>query len=273
MRQRWAVRLFPIFVLALFSSTTLVAKSRDHSNSSKTELPASDYLVPQLQNGQKLSNIFSRTIDFKGQGFDELVRRVSGTDNYSVISVAPDAFTVSQDYRYDGLQEGSGDTVIKDGGRTICFRDKCSTSLEASGLSFNPNLWGRPSGPLHAGMSWNVELTRAWELGPAGKQTVTVISVDSATRTVTLQREGNGDGFFDHDFKQVHLTKEGKTFLADVKPGPSHWIGLTTFQQGIIVSDEPLVQRPITLTAPELGSVSAVERQYILLNKMPSAIL
>lgn len=44
-------------------------------------------------------------------------------------------------------------------------------------------------------MSWQVPIAEPWELGPAGEQTVTVLSIDSAEHSVTLKREGSGDGW------------------------------------------------------------------------------
>jgi hypothetical protein len=55
-----------------------------------------------------------------------------------------------------------------------------------------------------------------------------------------------------------------------VVPGASRWIGYTTFREGVVISDELIVERPLTLTAEGLGSVAASEREYILLNAMPA---
>ncbi|HEY6328038.1 MAG TPA: hypothetical protein VI756_01785, partial [Blastocatellia bacterium] len=86
---------------------------------------------------------------------------------------------------------------------------------------------------------------------------------------VTLQREGTGTGFFDGDAKQIPVTKDGKSYNAGVEPGPSHWTGYTVFKEGVVVSDELLVERPVTLHCGELGDKTGSERQYILLNAMP----
>jgi len=53
-----------------------------------------------------------------------------------------------------------------------------------------------------------------------------------------------------------------------VTPDTSHWIGYTMFKNGLVISDELLVSRPVTLTADNL-KFDAVERKYILLNAMP----
>jgi hypothetical protein len=126
-----------------------------------------------------------------------------------------------------------------------------------------------PAGELYKGMTWRVDISQPWELGPAGEQTVTAISLDACNKTVTLEREGSGDGFFDNDSKQVPIVKDGKPYNVDVVPGHSHWIGYTTVREGVILSDELLVTRPVTLSSREVGTLPAVERQYILLNAMP----
>lgn len=143
------------------------------------------------------------------------------------------------------------------------------TATDASGLLYNAGVWGSPPSSLRKGTSWDVVIAEPWELGPAGKETVTVLALDPAEHTVTLRREGSGDGFFDNDAKQVHLTKDGKNYTADVSPGRAQWRGYTTFREGIVISDELLVERPVTLTSKELGSMAGTERQYILLNAMP----
>jgi hypothetical protein len=145
----------------------------------------------------------------------------------------------------------------------------CTTATDASGLLYNAEIWSLPPNSLRKGTSWDVVIAEPWELGPAGKETVTVLALDVAEHSVTLQREGSGEGFFDNDSKQVHLTKDGKSYVADVSPGRSRWRGYTTFREGIVMSDELLVERPVTLTSKELGSIAGTERQYILLNAMP----
>lgn len=97
-----------------------------------------------------------------------------------------------------------------------------------------------------------------------------MLAVDAAGHSVTLQREGSGEGFFDNDAKQVRVTKDGKNYVADLSPGKAHWIGYATFREGIVTSDELLVERPVTLATKELGNLAGTEREYILLNEMPT---
>ncbi|MGZ7072625.1 MAG: hypothetical protein ACXVKL_09310, partial [Candidatus Angelobacter sp.] len=68
---------------------------------------------------------------------------------------------------------------------------------------------------------------------------------------------------------QIHITKAGKSYLVDVAPGKAHWIGYTTFREGVVISDELLVDRSVTLSSKELASITTSQREYILLNAMP----
>jgi hypothetical protein len=236
------------------------------------ELPASAYLQAHVQLGQKFSNVFSRAVAYKAEGVDDVVRRVSGTAEYIVSESSPEKVVLDGTFLYDGRPEAKGKTEIKDHGRISCWEGKCATATDASGLLYNAGIWGSPPGNLHKGTSWEAVIVEPWELGPPGKETVTVLAVDTTEHSVTLQREGSGEGFFDNDAKQVHVTKEGKNYVADMSPGKSHWIGYTTFREGIVMSDELLVERPVTLSSKELGSLAGTEREYILLNEMPTAV-
>jgi hypothetical protein len=233
------------------------------------ELSSNLGLQPHVQPGQKFSNVFSRAIAYKAGGVDDVVRRISGTAEYVVGESTPEEIAVDGTFLYDGKPEAKGKTKFKDQGRVSCWEGKCATATDASGLVYNAEIWGLPPNSLRKGTSWEVVIAEPWELGPAGKETVTVLALDVAEHSVTLQREGSGKGFFDNDSKQVHLTKDGKSYVADVSPGRSQWRGYTTFREGIVMSDELLVERPVTLTSKELGSIAGTERQYILLNAMP----
>lgn len=235
------------------------------------EIPASVYLQTNLHVGQTLKNVFSRTIAFKGDGFDELAFRASGTATYVVTAVSPSGLTFDGSFRYDGRPESHGKTEIKDGGRTACYEGKCSTSTDASGLLYNPFIWGEPEGAIHTGSSWKVSIPQPWELGPSGEETVTVMEMDPKNHAVTLKREGSGDGFFADEHQQIHVTSNGKTYLATLVPGRAHWIGFTRFREGVVISDELVVERTVTLDRQNLGSIPAQQREYILLNASPSS--
>jgi hypothetical protein len=232
---------------------------------------SSAYLEPHTQRGQKFSNVFSRTIAFRADGFDDVVKRVSGTAEYLVRESSPEKMVAEATVLYDGKPQAKGTAEIKDQGRVSCWDGKCSAATDASGLTYSAAVWGVPPKTLHKGTSWNVVIAQPWELGPAGTETVTVLAIDPAEHSVILQREGNGDGRFEGDGKPVQLTKEGKTYAADVNPGRSHWKGYTTFREGIVISDELLVERPVTMSAKEIDGIAGTQREYILLNAMPSS--
>jgi hypothetical protein len=243
----------------------------DEVKCGRTQEPVSaeDYLNPKLQPGATYSNVFSLAISYKADGIDEMVRRVSGTESYKVVSAVPDDFMFEERGRYDGHPESTGKSEIKDHGRTVCYESKCRTYTDGSGLLYNALLWGEPKGELHPGMSWTVTIAQPWELGPAGEQTVTVESVDPATHTVMLKREGAAEGWSLADKKQISASKGDQKFTADVAPGKAHWSGYTVFREGVVISDELLMERPVKLSAKETGTLDGVQRAYFLLNAMP----
>ncbi|MEI7035175.1 hypothetical protein [Fulvimonas yonginensis] len=114
-----------------------------------------------------------------------------------------------------------------------------------------------------------MDIAGPWELGPRGRQTVTVVALDPADARVTLEREGEGGGAYLGDRLAATLVRAGRSYAVRVQPGRSHWIGYTTFRAGVVLSDELLVERPVTLVSDELGRVPAHEREYILLAAMP----
>lgn len=235
----------------------------------KDVLKSADYFTPDVLPGQTYNTVFSRTISFKGDAIDEFVRRAAGTASTTVTKVGKDEIDSDDVWRYDGIQEGHASSERKDSGRTACSNGKCSTATDASGTFYNALFWGRPPDTIQAGMTWVVHIDIPWELGPAGDQTVTVLLVDPTSGTVILKREGSGAGGYAGDLKQIPVVRSGKTYKVDVTPGPSHWIGQTILRRGVVLSDELLVERPVTLSSTDFGTVSANERQFILLNAAP----
>lgn len=233
-------------------------------------IEASRCLETKMTVSQEIGNVFSRTISFQVDGFDPLVRRVSGTGIYKVEKATPEQIVMNSSFLYDGNPLSTGETTVKDGGRTICWKGSCSASTDASGVSINPLFWGAPKGKLHVGQTWEVAIAIPWELGPAGKETVKVVSIDPANDTITLEREGEGEGDAVNEFKKLSLVKDKKNYVVDVAAGKAKWSGYATFRRGIILSDVLLVERPVTVTSTELGQSSGTERQYILLNSAPA---
>jgi hypothetical protein len=263
------MRLF-LVSLVIFAPLPLAAAQKT-GRAPAQETAASVYLAPKLQIGQRLGNMFSRATSYQAEGIDELVRRVSGTAVYVVAENSPASLVLDSEIRYDGKPVYKGKTEMKDHGRISCYDGNCSSATDASGLLYNPLLWGDPKGTIRKGMKWTVSIAEPWELGPPGEQTITVIEADPVNHSVTLKREGSGDGYFAGDRKQIQVSKGGQNYLVDVSPGRSHWTGYTRFREGIVISDELLVERPVTLSSKELVSLPAEERQYILLNATPSS--
>lgn len=259
------------FVPIFFADHTKLRKN-SASDAAGDGVAARLYLEPRLHAGEVLGNIFSRTISFTGENIEVAVRRVSGTATYTVVESSPEKLVFSGRFLYDGKPEAQAKTEIRDHGRTVCYDGKCAAAIDASGLLYNPLNWGDPPVTFSQGKSWVVSIADPWELGPSGKQTVTVMSADPSNHSVTLKRDGTGEGFFADEKKQVSVIRDGKTYTADIVPGRSHWVGYTTFREGVVISDELLTVRSVTLTSKELGSVAALEREYILLNQMPTAL-
>jgi len=257
--------------LGISAATFLpILTASGHSITDDSHKPAT-YLHPALAKDQIISQVFSRTISTTGAGIDPLVKRISGTGTYRVTAVGEHEDSFDAKFLYDGRPPSVGAVQIRKDGRESCWDNQCSTATDASGLLFNPLLWGAPSGTISFGTKWHTQIALPWELGPQGEEDVTVISLDPATSTITLLRQGSGDGAFDHDAAQLKVTSKGAEYTVDVKPGHASWSGYTIFSKGIVISDELLVERALTLSSKELGSIAASQRQYILLNKMPQA--
>lgn len=114
-------------------------------------------LAPEFHAGDRFDNVFSRTIAYRAAGFDENVRRVSGSASYTVLEGSTTQPRLRIDYHYDGLQQGSGTVEFRDRGATSCFNGKCTPNTDASGLAWNPRLWGAP-----AASRWPVRCNDAW---------------------------------------------------------------------------------------------------------------
>lgn len=250
-------------------SALLALLSLPATGSAATPSTTAAALTPSLHAGDVFGNVFSRTIALQAPGFDDAVRRVSGTASYRVVDATATPPRLRIDYLYDGRPAGSGSVALPDEGATNCYDGKCAPNTDASGLAYNPLLWGRAPATLRVGQHWTVEIKSPWELGPAGRQTVTVVAFDPASHTVSLEREGSGNGPWLGDASQLTLTRGDRSYAVARQPGRAHWHGRTTFRDGIVLSDELISTRPVTLTSAQLGRIEGVERQYILLNATP----
>ncbi|HEY8928893.1 MAG TPA: hypothetical protein VIM55_06865 [Mucilaginibacter sp.] len=254
-----------LVILFTYSSSAQALRAKYRSGDKNT---SAWYFTTAFLPGEKVGNIYSRTIAYSGDGFNDLVQRVSGSSVYKVTNDNYLGPEFEETDLYDGRPAATGHSIIGRSGQGS-YNGKTFMNTSASGLLFSELVWGKLPAKLHEGDSWQVELTQAWELGGPGTQTVTVMQMDAEHHTITLKREGNSEGFFDGDAKQIPITtKDGKKLTADVLPGTAHWTGYTIFKNGVVISDELLVTRPITIKAGDV-SWSGNQREYILLNAMP----
>jgi hypothetical protein len=228
------------------------------------------YLVPQIQPGQTYSNVFSISRSVKADGFDELVRRNGGSADYSAIESGNDSWGFRATYHYDGRMVQQEVGHFRNAGQLYCADNVCNRYLDASGLLYNPALWGTPPKHLHEGMSWTVDIAGPWELG-GGKshQTVTVVLADPTSETVMLMREGASNGQFENEPTQIKLAQGEQLIALDLVPGAAHWIGYATFRQGLVVSDELVVTRIDVLRGSDGREYPATERRIMLLIASP----
>lgn len=260
MRMRW---------LAAFIAPLLAVTSAQAADGAAL-------LAPHFVTGQTISNVFSIMHSTQAQGYDELARRNGGSADYTVLAVDEHSSRLRVAYRYDGRPPGEQVTVARDAGRTNCNvdatgKEDCQPYLDGSGLVYNPLLWGDPPARLTPGMTWKVSIAPAWELGGAnGVEQVSVVSVDSATGTVVLLREGESSGLFGQgESAQRKLTHEGKEETVTLTAGKAHWKGYTTIVKGVIFSDSLLVTREDTVLGSSGAPVPATERWIMLLNAAP----
>jgi hypothetical protein len=247
--------------------STLIHAALAQRGITKANNPQDYYFAHKFKTGEKFGTIFSRTIAVTGDDFQSFVFRISGTGNYSVTSMKENQPDFDAVFLYDGRPEDRSKTGIRDSGKTLLYNGKSSVNTDASGLTFNPLLWGTPPVKLKTGDSWEVSIDQPWELGGTGRQRVEVIDVDPVTHLIRLKREGDGQGAFADDQPEMEIVSKGQRLRVKVTFGKNHWVGYTTFKNGIVISDELVVTRPLTLTH-DAQQFAASQRQYILLNQM-----
>ncbi|HEX4299249.1 MAG TPA: hypothetical protein VH327_00105 [Gammaproteobacteria bacterium] len=233
------------------------------------ETKTNPYVTLQLQKGQVYATVFSKALEVRGEGFDDYTGRYSGTAAYKVLDPNPDR--PEFDLKSPAFDKATYHVMLTllEHGRQNCIEGKCEVDRETSGLTFNPLLWGMPAGELKVGQTWQLVVTEPWEIGPQGIETVSIVSLDPATGAATLRREGNGSGASQDDARKLSIVIKGRKLEATVTAGASHWSGLTTIQHGMILNDEILIRRSVTLQT-EAGQFSAEETEYTLLNQMPT---
>jgi hypothetical protein len=265
------IMVVSMFSILLFSPGNIVF---GHSKPA-TDDKASAYFTVQPHPGEILYYIGFRTVVISAPGLDRSVVSPSGSEaNFTILpGSTPNDLKMTTSARIEGqFQVENAPYELSDRGDTECFQGKCYPEHSASSMVAKASIWGLPAGPLHAGMSWAVDISHAWEFGPAGKQTIRVISVDPGDGSVTLTRDGEGDGAPYPASDTIVVTKGGQSYTVSVKHGHTHWSGKATIQHGLIVSDECLSDAEVELSSPEFGKVTGRERMFMALMQHPEAI-
>jgi hypothetical protein len=235
----------------------------------------SAYFTMQPNPGEILYYIGFRTMVISAPALDRSVVSPSGSEaSFTILpgSTSSD-LKMTTSARIEGqFQVENAPYELRDHGDTECFQGKCSPDHSASSMVAKASIWGLPAGPLHAGMSWTVEISHAWEFGPAGKQTIRVISVDPEDGSVVLTRDGEGDGPRAQAGNTTVVTKGGHSYTVSVKRGRTHWSGKATIQHGLIVSDECLADAEVELSSPKFGKMTGRERMFMALMQHPEPI-
>jgi len=271
-----AIKLFS-FTTFILIGLTLPAHSQkikpdplNQANAKKRPANSDWYVKPIFRKGDKLANIYSRAIAYTGDAFNDVVQRVSGTSTYTVTGDTWPSYLFNETDLYDGQPASTGSSAAAISGKST-YNGKDFMNTSASGLLYNEQVWGKLPANIREGDNWTVNITQAWELGGPGTQKVSVVQLDRQHHMMMLEREGNSDGFYDGDAQHLPVkTKDGKILKTDIIPGRSHWTGFTIFKNGVVISDELLVTRPITLKTDSI-SLPGHQREYILLNARPAA--
>jgi hypothetical protein len=228
---------------------------------------ASVYLTPAAKPGDQLDTIFSKAVAITGTDFAPFVRRVSGTASERITTTASGVITEGEQYLYDGGPAGSGPVTIRNHGITDCdARNKCTTNDSSSATIFDSLLWGPVPDDITLGSTWSVQVKTPWELGPPGKEQISVVRLDRALGLITLERSGRGTGRSSDDTARDTFTivSHGQPIEVKLKPGPATWHGRATFVRGITVADEIMLTRPVELVGTNGRVFHARERIYTI---------
>jgi hypothetical protein len=251
-----------LWLAAAVLSTRALAQTDCH--------PGAIALVPHLRVGDTLATVLSYTVSFKTAGYGEVAQHSSGTLAFVVTNAAPDSLSFDVWGRSDGEGEMPRAQVrYKPGGHVRCIDTVCQDYTDASGVLYNPVMWGDAPSTLCDGATWTVPLTIPWGVGPVGSQKVTVLRVDTAAHMAWVRRDGTGNGPFAHDADTLTLHKGGKAYRVRIVPGATRWSGYTIFRDGVVIADEVLVERHDVLISPTLGRIQASERQIMMFDAMP----
>jgi len=253
------------FLIPLLVATAIGNASTTYASA---DVPQS-YLRPHFAPGQHYSNIFSLMVSVEGPGFETWVNRVAGSGTYVVSSVTATQVKFNSWYRYDALGAGNGPFTIDLATLYPVQGGKVTPDTQGSGLAYNPFLWGQPRAGLRVGESWDVAIPTQWELGPAGVQHVSVVSIDPAGSIVTLEREGTATSHQPGAKAFAVMVHGVKRTVRSFPDGPTHWRGYTTFRDGIVMSDDVLMEYRVVLKSPGQPDLTGTKRAIMLLNAVP----
>ena len=196
------------------------------------------YFSVALKPGDAFENIFERTI-FYGS-----VRRISGFSTYTVTAVKGRHYELAQQWAYYGRASGKsvGGADLESTGVYFTTNGRRQLATDSSGPFFNPWIWGTPPAHIHSGTTWQYRIPSAWEVAPAGRQTVRVLSVDPTAGRVVLERSGSGYGA---PLREALPKIDG----VQARWGTSTWKGIAIVRHGLIESDQLVVRREFIVPA------------------------
>jgi hypothetical protein len=216
---------------------------------------ANDLFHPQLRVGQSLiGNLDGELRPFSFVGSTRYSEHVKAT----VESMSGSVATMSID------ESGSGkstNVTVQLDTATLDFSEngkETNNQRSAVGMFYNTTAWGPIPSIVAVGQTWSVDLKEPWEMGPAGTETVRVTALDAAHDTITLQRDGSGEGPSSTEIKHpvsIKFKHNGVDTAIPVTVGKSTWHGEVVLKDGIVVRDSITVKTNLRLS--QAGTVSA----------------
>jgi hypothetical protein len=238
------IRLVAFAVIGLLSAS-LRASAQEHV----TTYASAPFFRFSVSSGDVLETIFERT------AYQTAAHRVSGYAIYSITSASTGRAEYRADVEYYGIAHvigRAGGVEQTDQGLLHKHNGKYELTTDSSALAYNSWIWGTPPEAIAPGTTWTYSIPAAWELGPSGSQTVTVLSVDPTNERVVLERKGSGSGA---------PLGEDLTEIDGVMPawGTTTWKGIAIVARGVVESDEITVRHEILVPASRTSASHTVQ--------------